>query len=79
LLGSLATLPLPEKLQRVPASGKIDREQLRLYDEFRIEVPLMRFGTPERRWFRISAQLYNAPAEYEYLAAALLALAAESG
>ena len=74
MLGSLATLPLPEKLQRVPASGKIDHEQLRLYDEFGIEVPLMRFGEPPRRWFRISAQIYNSPADYEYLGAALEAM-----
>lgn len=71
LLGSMATIPLPEKLQRGPASGKIDREQLRLYDEFGIEVPFMRFGQPARRWLRISAQIYNSPAEYEYLGAAL--------
>jgi isopenicillin-N epimerase len=47
MLGSMATLPLPERLQRVPASGKIDAEQLRLYDEFGIEVPFHRFGSPE--------------------------------
>ena len=75
LLGSLATLPLPERFQRVAASGKIDQEQLRLYDKFGIEVPLSRFGSPSRRWFRISAQIYNSPAEYEYLAAALEQLA----
>lgn len=71
MLGSMATIPLPGKLQPAPSSGKIDREQLRLYDEFGIEVPLMRFGQPERRWFRISAQIYNSMADYEYLAAAV--------
>ncbi|MBP9901435.1 MAG: aminotransferase class V-fold PLP-dependent enzyme [Verrucomicrobia bacterium] len=71
LLGSMATIPLPAGLQHGPASGKIDREQLRLYDEFGIEVPLMRFGQPPRRWLRVSAQVYNSPAEYEYLGAAL--------
>lgn len=71
LLGSMATIPLPDRFQSRPPSGKIDREQLRLYDQFGIEVPLMRFGQPERRWLRVSAQVYNAPAEYEYLAATL--------
>jgi len=71
LLGSMATIPLPDRFQRVPPSGKIDREQLRLYDEFGIEVPLMRFGQPPRRWLRVSAQIYNSLAEYEYLGAAL--------
>jgi isopenicillin-N epimerase len=71
LLGSIATIPLPEQFQKRKASGKIDREQLALYDRFGIEVPLNRFGTPTQRWLRISAQIYNSPAEYEYLAAAL--------
>lgn len=71
LLGSMATIPLPERFQPVPAAGKIDAEQFRLYDRFGIEVPFSRFGEPERRWLRISAQIYNSPAEYEYLAAAL--------
>ncbi len=70
-LGSLAAIPLPERFQSVPPRGKIDAEQLRLYDEFGIEVPFNRFGDPERRWLRISAQLYNSLADYEYLAAAL--------
>lgn len=71
LLGAMATMPLPAAFQHVPASGRIDVEQLRLYDRFGIEVPFMRFGEPQRRWFRVSAQIYNTPAEYEYLGAAL--------
>jgi isopenicillin-N epimerase len=71
MLGAMVTLPLPERLQAVPRSGRIDPEQLRLYDEFRVEVPFMRFGQPERRCFRISAHIHNSLAEYEYLAAAL--------
>jgi len=71
LLGSMATIPLPARFQKRKASGKIDREQLALYDRFGIEVPLSRFGTPPRRWLRISAQIYNSPADYEFLADAL--------
>lgn len=71
MLGAMATLPLPERFQGRPKRGKLDSEQLRLHDEFGIEVPLVRIGRPERRWFRISAQLYNALAEYEYLAEAI--------
>ena len=71
LLGSMATIPLPERFQKRPSSGKIDAEQLALYDRFGIEVPWCRFGRPERRWLRISAQIYNSPAEYERLAEAL--------
>jgi len=71
MLGSMATIPLPERFQGVPPSGKIDAEQLRLYDEFGIEVPFLRAGVPERRYFRISAQIYNTLAEYDYLAKVL--------
>ncbi len=71
MLGSLATIPLPERFQKRKPRGKIDREQLALYDRFGIEVPLSRFGLPPRRWLRISAQIYNSFADYEYLAAAL--------
>ena len=71
LLGSMATIPLPARFQKRKPSGKIDREQLALYDRFGIEVPLSRFSTPSQRWLRISAQIYNSPTEYEFLAAAL--------
>ena len=71
MLGSMCTLPLPEEFQGIPKDGKIDAEQLRLYDEFGIEVPFLRLGNPERRWFRITAQVYNSPEQYESLAKAL--------
>ncbi len=71
LLGSMATIPLPKRFQNRKASGKIDREQLALYDRFGIEVPLSRFGKPTQRWLRVSAQIYNSPADYEFLADAL--------
>jgi isopenicillin-N epimerase len=69
MLGSMATLPLPERFQGRPRNGKCEAEQLRLYDDFGIEVPFVRVG--KRRYFRISAQLYNSLAEYECLAQAL--------
>jgi len=74
LLGSMATIPLPERFQDRSTSGKIDPEQLALYDRFGIEVPFMRFGDPERRWLRISGQLHNSPADYTRLGDALCEL-----
>jgi isopenicillin-N epimerase len=71
MLGSMATLPLPELLQGKPKSGRIDSEQLRLYDAFGIEVPFLRIGEPWRRYFRISCQVYNTVQEYRYLADSL--------
>jgi len=71
MIGAMAALALPERFQDVPKAGKIDGDQSRLYDEFGIEVPFMRFGQPPRRYLRVSAQLYNTLAEYEYLAEAM--------
>jgi isopenicillin-N epimerase len=71
MLGAMATIPLPKHLQGVPRSGKIDAEQLRLYDDFGIEVPFNHFGLPETRYFRISAQIHNLLGDYERLADAL--------
>ena len=77
MLGSLATLPLPERMQGKPVgSGKIDADQLRLFDEFGIEVPFSRIGQPAVRHFRISAQLYNTLADYEKLGDAMQRLSA---
>jgi isopenicillin-N epimerase len=74
MFGAMATIPLPERFQGRPRTGKIAAEQSALYDKFGIEIPFFRFGQPERRWLRISAQVYNTLAEYETLADALRAL-----
>ena len=74
MLGAMVTLPLPERFQGVPRAGRIDSEQERLYDRFRVEVPFFRIGRPERRYFRISAHIHNSLSEYEYLAKALCRL-----
>jgi isopenicillin-N epimerase len=74
MLGSMATIPLPARFQNRPRSGKIDDEQLALYDRFGIEVPFYRAGESEQRFFRISAQVYNTLADYSYLADCLRVL-----
>jgi len=71
MLGSMATVPLPSRLQDRPASGKIDADQLRLYDSFGIEVPFSRIGHPPTRYLRVSAQFYNRIDQYEQLAQAV--------
>jgi len=76
MLGSMATLPLPERFQTGDGTSRavierFDPDQAHLFRELRIEVPFLRWGTPPRRWFRISAQAYNALEDYERLAVAL--------
>lgn len=62
LYGSMATIP-------VPFTDLPPALTARLYEEHRIEVPFINFG--DRRWVRISGQVYNRAEEYERLAAVL--------
>ena len=71
MLGSMATIPLPDRFQNRPRTGRIDPEQQRLYDRFGIEVPWLRIGNPYKRYLRISAQIYNTVEEYDLLAEAV--------
>lgn len=78
MLGCLCTLILPahppDIQARVLASpsshGYHDALQDRLLDRWKIQVPVWNVAG-KTRVFRISAQLYNTPAQYEYLANAL--------
>ena len=77
MLGSMATLPLPQRFQDGDMTSRaviarFDPLQSRLFESHKIEVPLIRFGSPARRWFRVSAHAHNGLADYERLAAALL-------
>ncbi|KAA0214525.1 MAG: aminotransferase class V-fold PLP-dependent enzyme [Leptolyngbya sp. PLA3] len=84
MLGSMATIPIPTP----PATWNPgptryhDALQDRLVSKHRIQVPLWfiadETGRPRIRFVRISAQLFNAIEQYEYLAHCLLGeLAAE--
>jgi isopenicillin-N epimerase len=71
MLGAMATLPLPEAW-REPATEEGARAvHDHLWERYRIEVPVLLFEG--RLWLRISAQVYNRPAEYRRLAEALVA------
>jgi isopenicillin-N epimerase len=70
LLGAMATLPLPEALQRRGAADIHDS----LWERRRVEAPVLEIEG--RLWVRISGQVYNGIADYEALGAAVLELAA---
>ncbi|NNF66381.1 MAG: aminotransferase class V-fold PLP-dependent enzyme [Gammaproteobacteria bacterium] len=72
MLGSLASLPLPDSPD--PASGSAlygDPLQDKLLQRWGIEVPLIPWPAHPQRLIRISAQLYNPLSHYELLANAL--------
>jgi isopenicillin-N epimerase len=76
MLGSMATVPLPERFQTAPfTANTIDPLQTSLFDEYAIEAPVVRWGDPDRRWLRVSAHAYNSREQYAYLAGALKELA----
>jgi isopenicillin-N epimerase len=80
MIGSLASVVLPDGTTRALGWGRRDPIQGRLFDTHGFEVPIMSWPAPPRRLIRISAQLYNEPAQFARLADALAKeLAAERG
>ena len=70
MIGSLLALPLPGRMGPPTSYLYADPLQGALFHKHRIEVPIVPFGP---RLVRISAQLYNAPEQYEALGRALAA------
>ncbi|MEA2675969.1 MAG: isopenicillin-N epimerase [Chloroflexota bacterium] len=89
MLGSLAAIELPDSVEPSPVAPATDADQHATYpndplrdalsDEDLIEVPVFTWPhtpadtAPRRRLLRISAQLYNEPADYDRLASVLAA------
>lgn len=65
LVGAMASVPLPSVEEEL---GE------RLFADYGIEIPVMTFPAEPERLVRLSAQAYNAPDEYAYLAGALAEL-----
>ncbi len=63
MMGSLATIPLPD--------GPAPALQEELWKRHRIEVPVVSFPSPPRRQVRISSQAYNDLEQYRLLASVL--------
>lgn len=70
MIGSLASVMLPVDPAHDPLVA-IDPLQSRLWDEHRIEVPIMLWPNPPLRLLRISPQAYNSLEQYEWLAEAV--------
>ncbi len=74
MLGSMAAIPLPNDATEDGTIMRGGRLQTALYDQFRVEAPVMSWPASPRRLVRLSAQLYNRPEEYEALAKGLATL-----
>jgi isopenicillin-N epimerase len=80
MVGSLASVPLPDGLTTEIGWRRPDPIQGRLFEGWGIEVPIMSWPAAPRRLVRVSAQLYNRRDHYTRLAEALdKELAAERG
>ena len=72
MIGSMASVPLPDGDGRPPAAPYyLEPLQEWLFTEAHIEVPICTWPAPPKRLVRVSAQLYNTPAEYQRLVDAL--------
>lgn len=78
MIGSIASVALPDGATTEIAWRRPDPLQQRLYDSWGIEVPIMSWPAPPRRLIRVSCALYNDRDDYARLAQALVKeLAAE--
>lgn len=73
LVGSMATIPLPEPDPEFAdrPTAYDDALQDALYERHRIVAPIWRWGPKDSRVIRISAHTYNTPEHFERLAGAL--------
>lgn len=74
MIGSLATVPLPDGDGPPKGPLHVDALQDRLWFEHQIEVPIIPFPAPPKRLVRVAAQLYNRESDYARLVDALGAL-----
>lgn len=71
MIGSIATVWMPDAETGPAEVFHEDALQRRLWDGWRIEVPIGCWPAPPKRYLRVSAQLYNTLADYERLVEAL--------
>ena len=69
-LGSMATLPVPPAVRERFTDP--ETFQARLYDQHRIEVPIIEFN--DGWWIRVSCQVYNEAGQYRQLGEAVVEL-----
>jgi isopenicillin-N epimerase len=73
LIAGLASVLLPPSPEPVVPPFGLDPLHVRLYEQWRIEVPVIRWTQPPARMVRVSPQAYHSDAQHDYLATALRA------
>lgn len=67
MIGSMAVVPLPDTDTETSLQSV-------LFEQFKIEVPVIPRLTAPKQLIRVSAQIYNTPEQYKYLASVLAQL-----
>ena len=71
MIAGLASVLLPPSAEPMAPPLGLDPLQVRLYEQWRIEVPVIRWSQPALRMVRVSPQAYHSEAQHAYLATAL--------
>ena len=74
MISSMSSVEFPsnEDIKSIPLDGDPIHNQL--YDDYRIQVPVISWPNHNSKYIRISAQLYNSEEEYEYLSDSLISI-----
>ena len=74
MVSSMSSIEFPgnEDIVSIPIDGDPIHNQL--YDDYRIQVPVISWPNHNSKYIRISAQLYNSEEEYEYLSDSLISI-----
>ena len=74
MVSSMSSVEFPWDEDVGPAPIDGDPIHNTLYDEYRIQVPVISWPNHNRKYLRISAQIYNSKEDYEYLSDSLISI-----
>lgn len=74
MVSSMSSVEFPWNEDVGPAPIDGDPIHNTLFDEYRIQVPVISWPNHNRKYLRISAQIYNSKEDYEYLSDSLISI-----
>ena len=74
MVSSMSSVEFPWNEDVGPAPIEGDPIHNTLFDEYRIQVPVISWPNHNRKYLRISAQIYNSKEDYEYLSDSLISI-----
>ena len=74
MVSSMSSVEFPWNEDVGPAPIEGDPIHNTLFDEYRIQVPVISWPNHNRKYLRISAQVYNSKEDYEYLSDSLISI-----